>query len=348
MKEKINNQINSFSYIRAVSCMAIILLHTVFTALGLYGNSLNQGEDVAYRVVTNNLMWAVPCFLMVTGALLLNKTRQISYRKLFFQYILRVVLAIVVFVFIFSLIDTFFGPEAPGVKVFFTQMSEVFTGKSWSHMWYLYCLTGLYLLLPFYKKIVNTSSVGELRYLLVICVVFLSLLPILKIWDMKCGFYIHISSIYPFYFFAGYYLWEQWKEKKNTSKYAIVFAAGTLILTVFSVLRWSRGIEAFDSFFGYSSILVIAQACGLFALFMNLGVDKVGILGKLLIKIDENSFGMYLIHMILVRYIFKQMKINPFTHGDWLCIIGIVIVVAILSWVVTWGLKKCPVFKRIL
>ena len=85
--EKKKKRIYQFSYIRAVSCIAIICLHTIFTAVGIYGSTVNSNSLISYRVVMDNLMWAVPCFLMVTGALLLNRKKEVSYHKLFTGYI---------------------------------------------------------------------------------------------------------------------------------------------------------------------------------------------------------------------------------------------------------------------
>lgn len=107
MERKKKEKIENFSYIRAVACIGIITLHTVFTSLGLYGEWLKEGQEISYRVVINNLMWAVPCFFMVTGALLLDKDREISYKKLFSQYIARILGAIIVFGFVFAVADTF-------------------------------------------------------------------------------------------------------------------------------------------------------------------------------------------------------------------------------------------------
>lgn len=344
--EKKKNRIYQFSYIRAVSCIAIICLHTIFTAVGIYGSTVNSNSLISYRVVMDNLMWAVPCFLMVTGALLLNRKKEVSYHKLFTGYIGRILLAIFIFVFVFSVIDTFFGPENPSISVFLKQLSEVISGQSWSHMWHLYCLIGLYLLLPFYKKIANTSSGKEICYLLGIYVIFLSILPLLKSWNIEIGFYIHVSSIYPFYFFAGYYFWEYQKEKRKIGIFAVILS--TIFISAVSWFSWAKTIDSLRILLGYSSILVIVQACGIFLLFLNFKGNKKTVLEKILSKIDENSFGIYLVHMIFVRFVFKQMEINPFEKGGWLCILLLILVISVLSWAVVYLLKKIPILKRIL
>ena len=338
---------NNYTYIRAVACIAIICLHTVFSATGIYGGTVSTDYSLlSYRVVTDNLMWAVPCFLMVTGALLLNRNKKITYEKLFKKYILRILLAIIVFVSAFSIIDTFFGSEPASLSVFLKQISEVWTGRTWSHMWYMYCLIGLYMLLPFYKKIVNGSCEKEIRYLMILYVIFLSVIPVIGNWGIETGFYINVSTIYPFYMFAGYYLAEYGDYGKKTGLLFTVLT--TVAITLLSIISWITSRDTLAPLFGYNSAFVIMQSCAVFMLFMKLEIRSDSLLSKLLIKIDENGFGIYLVHMILVRYIFKQMQINPFYSGGWLCITAIILIVALLSWIIVFVLKKIPGFKNIL
>lgn len=340
-----SKKINVFSYIRAISCIAIICLHTIFTAVGIYGQTVQENRLISYRVVMDNLMWAVPCFIMVTGALLLNKEKNISYKKIFTKYIGRILGAIFVFGLTFAFIDIVYSVEPMTMGMILGQLAEIITGNSWSHVWYLYCIIGLYLLLPFYKKIVNNSTKKEMIYLLAVYVVFLSIVPQLRNWNVNIGFYIHVSTIYPFYFFVGNYLWEYQSSIKIREK-MLIFVS-TIFIIFLSWIGWSRGIDKMRSFFVYSSMLIIVQSIGVFSLLSKINI-KIDCLKTFLLKIDENSFGIYLIHMIYVRYVFKQMGINPFEKGGWLCVIGLIFVITILSWISVSLLKKIAIVNKIL
>lgn len=200
--------IYGFSYIRSLACIAIIILHTVYSAVLLFGSNIDAEKNIISMAVVDSMMWAVPCFIMVTGALLLETERKITYKKLFGKYILRIFAALVIFGMVFRVFDIIMDKEPVSVAAFLKGLYEIFTGTSWSHIWYLYLLIGLYLLLPFYKKIVDNSSTKEIKYLLAVYIVFLSILPVLEIWGIHCGFYIHVSTIYPFYLFAGYAIYK--------------------------------------------------------------------------------------------------------------------------------------------
>ncbi|MCQ2512339.1 MAG: acyltransferase family protein, partial [Lachnospiraceae bacterium] len=68
--EKGNN--NRYSYIRSLACIGIVFLHMIYGAVTIYGGDAAELPRNISWIVVNNLYWAVPCFVMVTGALLLD------------------------------------------------------------------------------------------------------------------------------------------------------------------------------------------------------------------------------------------------------------------------------------
>lgn len=340
------SQINSFSYIRAVSCIAIIVLHTSYAAIVVYGGELGKFSYIASRVAEYGMMWAVPCFVMVTGALLLDVDRKIPLKKLFQKYIVRIFAALAIFTLILRIVDMFLDGEPFGGYIFIEGFSEMFTGTSWAYLWYLYLLLGLYFLMPFYKKIVQYSTDTELKYLLGIYVIFLSALPILQIWNINCGFYIHVSTIYPFFLFCGYVIYKEiWQIKLWCAVLMTVAATGAM--TIITIVRWSRNIQGLDVLLGYSSIFVIMQAVGIFTVIIKIKVSGLAWLKKLLMKIDECSFGIYLIHMIFIKVLLNYVGFNPYKTGGFAAFCGMIAGITAVSYWAVWILKKIPVFRSI-
>jgi len=340
------NYIKGYTYLRVISCIAIIFIHAIVSALTLFGGDFSLKQIVFYRSIVNCLMWAVPCFIMVTGALLLDPSKQISYQKLFSKYIIRILKVIIIFGVIFTVLETIFDPDKANVKEFLNGLYEIFAGQSWAHMWYLYCLIGLYLLIPFYKKITEHSTKNELKYLLIIYFVFLSIIPVLNAWGIESGFYIHVSSIYPFWLFLGYYLIHY--TDRAGRRAAVLVLAGLILMVICTWIRWNHNVEWLDRLFSYSSVLVVFQGGGLFQLLSGRKLSRFSSLDRLLERIDSRSFGIYLIHLIYIRGIYKYLHFNPFEYGGILGIIGIVIAVFALSYATDYMLKKIPVFRSIL
>lgn len=292
-------------------------------------------------------MWAVPCFIMVTGALLLDIDKEISYKKLFGKYILRILSAILIFSMIFRIFDMFMDKERFTVWGIAQGLYKAATGTSWSHVWYLYLLVGLYLLLPFYKKIVKYSSEKELKYLLAVYLIFLSVLPMTSLWNFNVGFYIHVSTIYPFYLIAGYMMHQ--KVINLTKIQAIsAFIISTAVIAVLTVIRWEQDVPTMEMLWGYSSILVVIQSLSMFSLFLKIKGTGKRFVEKLLIEIDKCSFGIYLIHMIFVRFFLRYQGFNPYENGGIFSFILIIAGILVVSHFCTWVLKRIPGMKKIL
>ena len=89
--------IPQLAVMRIAACVAIVVLHTVFAANEYFVNEITNGQDIASRAIENNMMWAVPIFLMVTGVLHLDRRKPLSLKKLYRKYIFRVIAALTFF-----------------------------------------------------------------------------------------------------------------------------------------------------------------------------------------------------------------------------------------------------------
>ena len=364
-------KIHYLSYLRAIACIAIIILHTVDVAVILYQDHITNGERIASLSVVYCMMWAVPCFVMVTGALLLNKDRTITIKDVFRKYILRILIALFGCCLIFSLFDMLMNREGFGISFLVRGFLNALTGSGWAHMWYLYLLIGLYLLMIFYRAVANHVSDQEYRYLLLVYVVFLSLLPLLNMWNAKVGFYIHVSSIYPFYLFAGYAIAES-KLKINKGISILLMVIGVAGIVGSAILEAKDVRISYGNLLGYSSIFILILAVGVFSLFKNCFGEKSpqvdpaveivpseeaapveekqpNFIGKIFLEIDRCSFGIYLIHIIFVRLVLRYWRVDPYTSNVTILVfIGLVLGILIVSYGITALLKLIPGVKKIL
>lgn len=363
VKQETKHTIHYLSYIRAFACLAIVILHTVDAAVILYGDKLSQGTRAASLSVVYCMMWAVPCFVMVTGALLLNKNKTITIKDVFRKYILRILIALVAFSLLFALFDTLMNKDGQGAGFLLTGLKNALTGDGWGHMWYLYLLIGLYLLLIFYRAVAHHISEKEYKYLLLVYFIFLSVLPLFGMVQTKVGFYIHVSTIYPFYLFAGYALAEKKLQIKTPVSLVLILVGAAGIIGSAILEQAKAELVSAGNLLTYSSIFIVVLSLGAFSLIQNLGGRKQaeaaseeveeakapGIFGKLLLALDGCSFGIYLIHMIFVRLILRYLRLNPFrSSASILIFAGLVIANLLLSWGITWLLKRIPGVRKIL
>lgn len=340
-------QIIGYRYLRALACIAVIIMHTVNSAEILYRDSLGVTQIGCSLAVVYIMMWAVPCFLMVTGALLLNPKREMSLKKIGGKYLFRVGVALVLCVVCFRLFDALMNGEAFSVAIFGEMLNKLVTGTSWAHLWYLYLLIGIYLLLPFYRMIAAHCKPAVMKYLLIVLFVFLSLLPLLKMFGWEPAFTLHLESIFPLYVFLGYAVSRDIFRLKKTWAW-LVLIIGTALTVLFTALRYGVEIEALDGLLtSYGSFCVLLQSWGIFSLCLTAKGSGNRIWQKILLFIDENCFGIYLLHMVWIRLVLRYWAINPYEIGIWFFPVFIILNLAVTALIVAL-LRRIPGVKRVL
>lgn len=332
--------------LRALACIAIVFLHTFYAASAF---SSEFSERTIALTIRNLMMWAVPCFVMITGTLLLDTARNITYSKLFRKYILRMVVALLFFSVLFELLDTGASGETIRISTVFIGLRNAILGQSWKHMWYLYLMIGLYLMLPFYRKIAASLDRKDACYLMGVYLAFLSVLPMLEtLTTVKTAFYICVYSIYPFYLFLGYMIY---RNLLSCSRLVwITFAiAGTAAIGVLTVISEKFQMESLSALLtSYAFPLIAIQASGIYGFISTRKTKTPCWLGWILRQVDQCSFGIYLIHMVFLKIVMVYLQWNPYAHGGTLIVFVLAIAVTLCSFGCIWLLKKIPGLKQLL
>lgn len=340
-------RVRYFSLLRAVSCIAIVVYHSFYCAYLVF--QPEETAAVSSLTIRNAMTFAVPCFVMVTGALLLDPEKKIPFSHIFKQYLLRAVLALVVFTFLFSLFDFVEGGIEGGADVLLNDyLTDLYTNGSWLHMWYLYLLIGLYLMLPLYRILIQDLSEKLFKYLLVLYTIFQAIIPMLKtVFGLQIGFYIAVYTVYPLYFFLGYAL------RKKTVTYPlwlswgllIISTAAILLLTGIGIRTRNKGIASFCS--NYACLPALLQSTSLFTLLQRTEHQPDSFLTRLLVQLDRCCFGIYLVHVLVIYTIYRAFGFNPYEKGLWMIWVcaGAVLLV---SWGFVWVLRKIPAVRKVL
>ena len=334
------------SRLRILGSIAIVVLHTMSSAEIIFRDSISLQEGRVSLMIVYGLMWAVPVFVMVSGALLLDPAREMSLGRIFRSYVLRIFLALTIFVFIFRIFDMIMDGEQFGLSVFADALKRLVTGSSWSHMWYLYMLLGLYLLLPAYRMVAAGCDGRMFRYLTLVCFLFLSLMPMLELAGIHVGFHIQLSIVYTLYFFMGYGI-ASGKLPVSRMLASILFMAGTVIIFLFLLAWWRTGNTAFkDMLSSYASPGVVLQSVGIYAFW---GTDREKDEGehRMLRFADSTTFGVYLIHMIPLRLVLRYMKFDPYEKGAYSFVL-LIFAVTVVSGLLTALLRRIPAVRKVL
>lgn len=333
--------------VRVLSMLAVVAIHVSCAAYNQYGAS-GMAQFMSL-LVTHLGYFAVPCFLMISGALLLHPNKQITIRNLLKKYVLRYVLVIIIFGWAFAFLEVTFTERTISFYTLLQSFSNMASGKTWNLMWYMYTLMGIVLILPVLRTVIQHFTKSEMRYLLVTMFVFFCVVPFVNdIWGEKLGVSLPFGSEYCLYLILGYLLDSNQIEIKKSTGLQFVAVGGVLI----------AGLTAIECFLSpnlggwsaYRSPLIMFFSVGVFSFVRSVCAEREIGTGKLATWIrilSINSFGIYLMHMFWINIIYKLLKINPFAHIPWLSMPVIYVIVVFCSLLTTMILRKMPLFKKI-
>ena len=130
-------------YLRLIATFAAVVLHVA--ASNWYSTDVNGLEWQSFNFYDSVVRWGVPIFVMISGSLFLS--REISIRKIYSKYILRMVIAFLTWSIFYALMtpEYFENGMLYGIK---THIDAMVSGHY--HMWFVLMIIGIYMCIPFH------------------------------------------------------------------------------------------------------------------------------------------------------------------------------------------------------
>ncbi len=254
---------NNYDLLRIIATFAVIMLHVsaeyvnALTSETMYGkyDVTHIGVICFYNVISR---FAVPCFIMLSGAFILADERNGSYKYFYAKIFRSIGIPTIVFsilYFLYSVLQRVIAIIYRGdaLDTLLDPLTDWIKGEPYYHMWYLYMMAGVYLLVPIIIKV--KKDLGEKSFE-VAAWLFLALATA-SLWTStyKLKWNIGFSFCFLGYFMIGYVLRQKSISAKSTSKACVCILAGLLLEVALSVVKQeqvSRGIA--DSELEYSLI----------------------------------------------------------------------------------------------
>lgn len=327
MKTK-KERIFYYDLLRAFAIIAVIICH-----VSLFLGPITTQTGIIARMTFGDIgRIGVPIFLMISGALLLNR----EYPDL--SQFLKKRFARIVYPFIFWIILIL------GQLYYYNYNSaflwKVFIGEP-SVLWYFWVLIGIYLFIPVINSFIKEYGEKGMKYFLAIWF-FTMILKTFNSYPLWVSFDLNMFAGYIGYPILGYYLANK-QFKISDAKVCILGLVVLLVsLTVFVYLDYhsSASINLI-----YQNVPIIFMGAGLFIFIQYL--DKLhkfdsikdNFIGKAIISLSLYSYGMYFSHVIVVKFLSFH---NPKSH---LLFPVMFVLIIFLSWLLPYILSKIPYIK---
>ncbi|WP_026971082.1 acyltransferase [Aliagarivorans marinus] len=292
MSRPANTPLFFIELLRCIAAIAVVGIHV----LGPYRHQVGL-SDFHYWVFPVGLnaisRWAVPVFMLISGALLLSDARPFNCRHYLTRRLGKVVVPFVTWTLIYAFAASLLGGhwDVNGML----KLIELSPNQPvWYHLWFFYDFIPLYFVIPLLAPLLNKMDEQRVRLLLAawLC---LTLMHWLKV-DTPLR---QNLILYSGYLVAGWYLFNHdQKDQLNLWKMLLGFSLGSnLLVTLW--LDW-RMSEYQTVMMSYKTLNTALIACSLFVLAKYYAEQIPQDWRKPIQLISKYSFGIYLCHPLLL------------------------------------------------
>lgn len=295
--EDTGSRSSNFDLIRIVACLAVILLHVSARSVYAY-----MAGEISHRywfeaIVANSATrWAVPVFVMLSGAILLSKG--VTWNEACRRRIPRMLIVLFASIIVYGLWRAF----VVGDFGWGQYLLDTANGAPYFHLYFLYVMIGLYAIAPIVSGIARsldsrTLAQATLAYCVITCIVLTSGTAthsysrnaVTFAWDYVGYFVLGFLMLR----FAKHQLWR-------------FFVLGYLMTAVWvevcALLRgasWNWTLYAWT----YFSPMTYITAIGIFGYLLSVNVPTAAAL--YLRKLAPSTLLVYLLHPMVLETVRK-------------------------------------------
>ena len=343
-------------FLRVIAAFAVICIHVSSTRF--YQTPINTFEWFILDLFHNSLAyWCIPIFVMVSGMFLLDYNRystdiRANFKQILKKNILKISIALVVW----SIIYRYFHAYIYDEPMLFTYNFSFLFKHVYPHLWFLYLILGLYVLVPFLHILVRNLSKKDFEFLLVVFIVcssgydFVSFIFVATVeYPLYLRNYIPEFSGFVIFFLAGYYFSKfeiSDKSKKIFYLLAIISSFFT-ILNAFCLYKFNIGLKINNANKVLHTVFI---AFGLF-LFVKSKFSKPNansLFYKRISFLSSISFGIYLVHFIVLHLIVFRLGLDALTLNPIIMVPILAMSVFVLSAILVFIISKIPILKKII
>lgn len=342
-------------WLRAIACLMVFIVHA---SEAYYSNDYQFHFDSgtarwSVLVFQSLVRSSVPLFLMASAYLLVPV--RTSTRAFFKRRFMRVVVPLLVFLALYAVLPTVWGAQTWSQAWVELRHAYINFPVAGSHLWFIYMLIGIYLIMPVISPWLDKVGKKEERVFLLIWLftsTFYRLRPMLGgaifgecWWGVNATFY-YVSGFVGYVILAHYIrTYVHWDRRR------ILAVCGPLFVVTFGILFASGAYystrsttpEELEQDWQFLSIVPAFMSFAAFMLISTI-TSSGKFYNKVVLKISASSYGMYLMHMLILPHYFKLFsQLMP----EYLGIPAIALATYVTSFVIAYLIGKLPFGKYI-
>lgn len=327
-----NNRLNNYDLLRILCAIGVTLIHVT----GIYRLNtvalINQNEEINYTLIEAFFdcigRFAVPVFLMLTGVFTLSNPKNKNFFYFYKKSIKNIFVPTIIFTILYIIYQIIISVTFKDIKVE-NIIKNVVLGEPYYHLWYMYMLIGVYILIPFIIRLKDDIGIKRFK---IVSILFFPI-AILSLWttEFKFNWNFGMSFLYCSYLMIGYIISKSIKNK-SLIKFIIFLMLGILLelFATYKVNDIILGNEVKYTIQGPSSPIIALASVFIFIAFSNLEIKQN------FYFISSLTFYIYLVHagvLDVIKRIFRIFNIEKYFYysNPYCAIPAFTIIVFILS-----------------
>lgn len=338
-----NKREGNYDLLRIVACIAVVMIHVAtyfyqeYAKLGA-AEITSQNQLISIALYYTIPRFAVPCFVMLSGAFVLDQKRTEDYKQFYKHTFEKVGIPTLVFSALYMIYgfllatlrnDPDFNPG--GINGRYADVwIKALKGEPFYHMWYLFMMIGVYLLAPVIYRFIKNCDQTALNKI----AVFFLILASISYWTSSSMLKWDIGRSFEYcsYFLIGYCIRKSSQSDKKKAAIGIIGGVSAeLISTWFSYLQLTHAadfhLEIVEPLTPFTVIASVPFFWGFAHLRFNRDVSGL----------SSETFYIYLFHAgildVIVKILNKINGKNYLTQVNSAYMIPLlVIIVFLLAW----------------
>ncbi|EOJ5644288.1 acyltransferase [Escherichia coli] len=334
-----NKKTEPYDFIRTISIFSVVLLHTASAPFKSYSDNWMQ-----FNIIMSATRWCVPVLFMLSGALLLRKEEPL--RAFFYKRSSKIIIPLVFWSYIYIIFARNFhhlDPAHANPNVY-VEPWLLFKYPAYFHLWFLYAIIGVYLMIPVLRLIAKNNQVT--LYTLIMWFTWFSVIPFIQSIGYLNGnlFFIFKLDVIPLW--SGFALLgcfiQNNLDKLKLSQGILLAMTGFIITFLLTYIVSNDGIskETYQSYFMPN---IVVMALGIYIACSKIKEPKI-----IICSLSKYSFGVYLCHMLVMPFVWFIISNEDVSDGGFILAIISSVITFSISLTLTLIISKIPIIKRVI
>lgn len=318
---KEDNRILYLDILRVIAIIGVITIHVTGINV-IHIENIHTSKWWVSNIFNSLSRFCIPVFFMISGALILSTPLEKDALGSIKKRVRKVGIPFLVWSVIYHLFKHIvLANKDLGIgELFKTMLFEIMTDRTYSHLWFIYVIAGIYMVSPFIKKLLVGTTEKEVRYLVLLwfvaTVCYSTAQSIFNYLNYGNHLYIAFFKIpmasgHVGYFILGYYIHRFGIPEKVR---ILIYSLGVVSIVLDPLLTFIFSVESSglnESFYSPFAVTNALYATTVFLFFKNRDWSNVtNKKRKFIYSASNATMGIYFIHLIVQQWVESNINIG--------------------------------------